>query len=164
MLVSRRISAIMSTRKNHNSLNNKDLQKREISNRVPSPFQDIKAGISSQKRPKKRPVIPFRAYFGAILDCHTQGPFGRVSAKLCPGAVSKAIRRYMFGGVASARLFLSLWGRGNLQAANPDGCGPGPYSISIGQGGSMQIVLYESLAADTVSVECSAFLFERGNT
>ena len=72
----------MSTKKNHNSLNNNDLQKREISNRVLSPIQDTIGRPSSQNRPERGPLIPFEAKKGPFSDCSTQGPFSAVRVEL----------------------------------------------------------------------------------
>lgn len=52
-----------------------DLQKREISNRVLSPIQDIKGRISSQKVPERGPRIPFEAKNGRFRTVALMAPF-----------------------------------------------------------------------------------------
>lgn len=66
----------MSTTICHISLNNNDLRKREISNRVLSLIEDTKCRIASQKGPKRGPRIPFEAEKGPFWPITLRGRFG----------------------------------------------------------------------------------------
>ena len=76
-----RIRTIMSTRFCHISLNDNDLQKRDIFV-ASEPVSRRKTGVLSQNRPERGPRIPFEAKKGPFSYCRTQGPFSADGAEL----------------------------------------------------------------------------------